>query len=562
MTEWEKEREIEEFSRASILYRPMSTSISSRFTRGSLNEDSAVAGKKADNDVDEKSDCEKAAKLGLFGKLTRQAHDWYPSSLLCKRFNVPDPYPQSQFTGTIGRGKNVINNSLSSFGSTVPIDQSKTEDCLSERDDVNSDQFVREDTHRGSKDVGDHREVKEPIRDDFKTKVHSLQSSSAVSGPLSYLNDVDKEGKGERSEGGQNPENERKEADTKRPPMDLFKAIFADDSDSSDGESNNEEENIAKDDASASNLVNTNELMSKMDSLENKNENIVNKRTTEMHQPSFEIIASEMVDAKKSLSPRDANESLDVETERQSEAKKFGLPIRSSFGIKAVKTDFEVDQLTRSTENNKGRKGNRTKESYEEGKKKKKKEKKQKKKKKKEKRKVKMKKSREYDKDSSSEWSSNSDDDNMVSGKNNMDVYGPILLKKDRKTETIEKRTKNYDDMRHENPRFQKTAHGLSIGDKMGRSSNQDKSGKQYRKSRGSVVTGQDDKLSRERCRSGGLDRAKSDFMSSEIPKRSVVKTNKNEEKRKEDVPSATELYKKLKKHGLTLKRMSAADFM
>jgi len=32
-----------------------------------------------------------AARLGMFGKLTRENEDWIPPRLLCKRFHVPDP---------------------------------------------------------------------------------------------------------------------------------------------------------------------------------------------------------------------------------------------------------------------------------------------------------------------------------------------------------------------------------------------------------------------------------------------------------------------------------------
>ena len=36
-----------------------------------------------------------AVKLKLFGSLTRERHEWHPHSLLCKRFDVPDPFPKS-----------------------------------------------------------------------------------------------------------------------------------------------------------------------------------------------------------------------------------------------------------------------------------------------------------------------------------------------------------------------------------------------------------------------------------------------------------------------------------
>ena len=37
---------------------------------------------------------ENAVKLKLFGKLTRETFEWHPAALLCKRFDVPDPYPK------------------------------------------------------------------------------------------------------------------------------------------------------------------------------------------------------------------------------------------------------------------------------------------------------------------------------------------------------------------------------------------------------------------------------------------------------------------------------------
>ena len=41
----------------------------------------------------DKSDEVKAAEMKMFGKLTREEHEWHPHQLLCKRFNVPNPFP-------------------------------------------------------------------------------------------------------------------------------------------------------------------------------------------------------------------------------------------------------------------------------------------------------------------------------------------------------------------------------------------------------------------------------------------------------------------------------------
>lgn len=93
MTEWEKERERVEFEQAARLYQPLSGIMSDRFVSASQPEDmnSPIPSvSKADD-----SDCEKkaAAKLKMFGHLTREESDWRPCSLLCKRFNIPELCP-------------------------------------------------------------------------------------------------------------------------------------------------------------------------------------------------------------------------------------------------------------------------------------------------------------------------------------------------------------------------------------------------------------------------------------------------------------------------------------
>ncbi|CAL2037494.1 unnamed protein product [Caenorhabditis brenneri] len=40
-----------------------------------------------------------AVKMEMFGDRTRQSYEWYPDNLLCKRFNVPHPYPGAEMVG-------------------------------------------------------------------------------------------------------------------------------------------------------------------------------------------------------------------------------------------------------------------------------------------------------------------------------------------------------------------------------------------------------------------------------------------------------------------------------
>jgi hypothetical protein len=42
-----------------------------------------------------------------FGYLTRTKYKWHPSKLLCKYFNVEDPYPGSGIVGTLELQKRV-----------------------------------------------------------------------------------------------------------------------------------------------------------------------------------------------------------------------------------------------------------------------------------------------------------------------------------------------------------------------------------------------------------------------------------------------------------------------
>ncbi|NP_001116191.1 G patch domain-containing protein 1 [Xenopus tropicalis] len=98
MTEWEREREREEFMRSAMLYKSSSSTLSSRFTRAKYddNTDKVEVPRDQESDAGDKS---AAVKMKMFGKLTRDTFEWHPDKLLCKRFNIPDPYPGSTIVG-------------------------------------------------------------------------------------------------------------------------------------------------------------------------------------------------------------------------------------------------------------------------------------------------------------------------------------------------------------------------------------------------------------------------------------------------------------------------------
>ncbi|KAL4234390.1 G patch domain-containing protein 1 [Mactra antiquata] len=98
-TEWEIEKEKEEFTRAAKLYRPLSGMMAARFTRAG-HDDQGNSNTAQDTIKVDITDEQKAADMKMYGKLTHQVTDWYPDNTVCKRFNVPNPYPGSTLTGT------------------------------------------------------------------------------------------------------------------------------------------------------------------------------------------------------------------------------------------------------------------------------------------------------------------------------------------------------------------------------------------------------------------------------------------------------------------------------
>uniref|UniRef100_A0A4W6CV55 G patch domain containing 1 n=1 Tax=Lates calcarifer TaxID=8187 RepID=A0A4W6CV55_LATCA len=225
MTEWERSREREEFVRASILYRPTSSSLSSRFTRAKHQEDddNVAVNRDQEGDVDDK---QAAVKMKMFGKLTRETFEWHPDKLLCKRFNVPDPYPGS---GMIGLPK-VKRDKFSVFNFLT----------VTESRETTAPPKPPETGKKSRWDVSDQKEEKKknkPLSEQTEAK---LEQTSV---PALPTKSAEEQSSDKKKEGDDEEEEEEEES---RPPMDLFKAIFANSSDekssSSEGESEDEEE--------------------------------------------------------------------------------------------------------------------------------------------------------------------------------------------------------------------------------------------------------------------------------------------------------------------------------
>ncbi|CAL8246076.1 unnamed protein product [Lota lota] len=240
MTEWERSREREEFSRSALLYRPSGSFLASRFTsaKHTDDQDSVEVPRDQEGDEDEK---QAAVKMKMFGKLTRDSLEWHPDPLLCKRFNLPDPYPGSGIVGlpTVKRDRFSVFNFLNVAEPTA----SSPATPGNRRIPIHA---LPEPTKRSRWDVSTHK--KEKTEEDPLSEFLSVarnQASAAQGGPSSTDPSSDMGPSAESNT--QVCEEEEEEEEEERPSMDLFKAVFASSSDEKSSSSSEEEDDDEED---------------------------------------------------------------------------------------------------------------------------------------------------------------------------------------------------------------------------------------------------------------------------------------------------------------------------
>ncbi|KAI1402817.1 DUF1604-domain-containing protein [Hypoxylon fuscum] len=111
-------RELHEFAGCARIFKPMTGAMASRFTTSSASSSASTlhGGSAAAHDVLAKpppkpaDPMEEAAKMGMYGAMTRRVADFYPTRLLCKRFNVRPPahvqpdHDEQQRSGAASKG--------------------------------------------------------------------------------------------------------------------------------------------------------------------------------------------------------------------------------------------------------------------------------------------------------------------------------------------------------------------------------------------------------------------------------------------------------------------------
>ncbi|XP_075432478.1 G patch domain-containing protein 1 isoform X1 [Ascaphus truei] len=238
MTEWERGRERDEFMRSAMLYKPSNSTLASRFARAKHEDDSdkVEVPRDQENDVNDKA---AAVKMKMFGKLTRDTFEWHPDKLLCKRFNIPDPYPGSTIIGLpkVKRDKYSIFNFLtvpetpkpnvtSPSGETAPQHATGNKPKKPSRWDVSAED-KKDSISEFLSQARTETDQKQTPQQSAEKDCNQATAALATKVVPEHTDHVSEE-------------------EEKRPPIDLFKAIFADSSDekssSSEGESEEEEE--------------------------------------------------------------------------------------------------------------------------------------------------------------------------------------------------------------------------------------------------------------------------------------------------------------------------------
>lgn len=124
--------EMQEFARAAQVFKPVNSLMASRFT-SSLQPQSAAdmgSGTSSDSLLTKPASrpedpAEAAAKLGMFGPMTRAVESFYPTRLLCKRFNIKPPAIVQPEPGDVSMQHNTPNTpgfQSSSFQTSSNVD--------------------------------------------------------------------------------------------------------------------------------------------------------------------------------------------------------------------------------------------------------------------------------------------------------------------------------------------------------------------------------------------------------------------------------------------------------
>jgi G patch domain-containing protein 1 len=186
----------------SIAQKPLTGFWANKFTRSDKIEENTLTGGLTEFNSKQSDNREKLEEPQNDTNKTieRTIYEWHPHNLLCKRFNIPNPYPQyPDVVGIVTVGKTDVRNRTSQM--TAKKNKPNIFECLFQNVSI------------------------EPKPNEVVQDLNSQKEINKTDTTIDSSNHI----------------RDEEIVETTRPPMDLFKAIFASDEEESDNEINKEE---------------------------------------------------------------------------------------------------------------------------------------------------------------------------------------------------------------------------------------------------------------------------------------------------------------------------------
>ncbi|KAG8959365.1 hypothetical protein FRC00_001694 [Tulasnella sp. 408] len=125
-------KELQDYAKAAMIFKPVSGAMADRFRTAAVAQDvpkvvealyypapveesgGSTESEKEKEKEEDQDPRRQAARMGMYGPLTHETKEWRPVRLLCKRFGVPDPFMSKDGEGpaetaSFGTGGNVPN---------------------------------------------------------------------------------------------------------------------------------------------------------------------------------------------------------------------------------------------------------------------------------------------------------------------------------------------------------------------------------------------------------------------------------------------------------------------
>ncbi|XP_014225765.1 G patch domain-containing protein 1 homolog [Trichogramma pretiosum] len=243
MTEWERDQEIAEFEKAVKLCENIDKIVAAEKEKEQVKEPEKIIDL---NKLSEKERMLHAARIKMFGKLTRTDNEWKPVKIVCVRFNIAEPS-----VGVAVEG--VQKKKFSIFDNVVWDEMSKFENGKS----LERELYIQPSTSRFlSVDEEPQKIISDlslPKQKGMTDEEKSFKDSydKVFGKEIKFDKKVTEDENTTNNQDNQSCSQEKTNVDEK---MDLFKAIFLDSSDE-DEEETSKSENLGKNDEKLKNVL-------------------------------------------------------------------------------------------------------------------------------------------------------------------------------------------------------------------------------------------------------------------------------------------------------------------